>query len=120
MARNIITTITDDIDGTPDAFGHTFSLNGVSYEIDLAEKNADKLVKALAPFIDKARKVNGSGKVSKVTKGSGGDMGTILIDGKQVIYSKSGLKAWAADTDTKLSRGRVPREIVESYLKTVK
>lgn len=118
MARNIITTITDDIDGTPDAFGVTFSLNGSNYEIDLAEKNADKLVKALAPFIDKARKVNNGKPAGPRVKNV--DTGTIIIDGKTIAYSKSGLKAWAADTDTKLSRGRVPREIVESYLKTVK
>ena len=41
MARQIV--ITDDLDESPDAQTITYSVEGKEYEIDLAEKNAQKL-----------------------------------------------------------------------------
>lgn len=52
MAARII--LTDDMDGTEGAETVQFAFDGVSYRIDLAEKNRDKLAKVLAPFIAKA------------------------------------------------------------------
>jgi hypothetical protein len=48
------TVITDDLDGSPNAETVRFSLQGRTYEIDLATKSREKLEKALQPFIDKA------------------------------------------------------------------
>ena len=60
MARTIITTITDDIDGATDATTITFGLDGVAYSIDLGSKNEKKLRDALAPFIEKASRARGA------------------------------------------------------------
>ena len=51
--------MTDDIDGTADAQTYEFGFDHVTYEIDLAKKNAEKLQTALAPFVDVGRRVNG-------------------------------------------------------------
>jgi len=55
MARRIVTELTDDLDsGTADETV-SFALDGRSYEIDLAEKNATKLRKAMAAYISGGR-----------------------------------------------------------------
>jgi hypothetical protein len=58
MARKIQVLLEDDIDGTPGAETVLFSLDGKSYEIDLSEKNADKLREAFAPWIGAGRRVS--------------------------------------------------------------
>lgn len=39
MAKTTVIHITDDIDGSKDASGVTFSFNGTDYSIDLSKKN---------------------------------------------------------------------------------
>lgn len=62
MARHIIETVTDDINNDEDATTVTFSVNGIDYEIDMAERSQAKFDKALAPFIGAARRVGGRRK----------------------------------------------------------
>ena len=67
MAKQITTTVSDDIDGSPDAQSVAFAFQGVTYSIDLGSKNLDKLTKALTPFIDHAtRQRGGAGKAGGV------------------------------------------------------
>ncbi len=58
MARKVQVLLEDDIDGTPGAETIRFSLDGKSYEIDLSEKNAEKLRKAFAPWIGGGRRTS--------------------------------------------------------------
>jgi hypothetical protein len=53
MAQRVV--VVDDLDGSEGASTVTFAIQGKPYEIDLNEKNLEKLNKALQPFIDKAR-----------------------------------------------------------------
>jgi hypothetical protein len=55
MAQNIIIELIDDIDGGKADQTVSFALDSKSYEIDLNKKNAEKLRKAIEPFIAKAR-----------------------------------------------------------------
>lgn len=59
MATQIITTITDDLDGSPDAHPCTFDLDGVTYAIDLTDEHQDELREALAPFIQAGTRTGG-------------------------------------------------------------
>jgi hypothetical protein len=43
MAQETIVRLLDDIDGKPADETVSFSLDGITYEIDLRAKNADKL-----------------------------------------------------------------------------
>jgi hypothetical protein len=61
MAQTVIIRLTDDIDGGEADETVTFALNGQKYEIDLSNVNATKLREAFAPFIEKARVVDGAG-----------------------------------------------------------
>ena len=58
MARNVIVQRFDDLDGAPldDGPSTSFGLAGKTYEIDLSEKNVEKLRAALAPFVQAARR----------------------------------------------------------------
>ncbi|CAM5359690.1 MULTISPECIES: histone-like nucleoid-structuring protein Lsr2 [Streptomyces] len=61
MARTTITVYTDDLTGAmgDDISTHLFSIDGVSYEIDLAPEGHQKLRDALAPFVEVARRAGG-------------------------------------------------------------
>lgn len=62
MARNVSVVVTDDLDGSDGAKPVAFSLDGVRYEIDLAQPNKARLADALAPYIAAGRKVTGPGR----------------------------------------------------------
>jgi Lsr2 len=54
-----MTRLVDDIDGSQAVTTLSFSLDGLSYEIDLSESHLDAFRQALAPFVSVARKVPG-------------------------------------------------------------
>jgi Lsr2 len=60
MARQVITTLIDDLDGKKADRTVEFALDGTSYTIDLSEANAGKLRKALDPFIAAGTRVGRS------------------------------------------------------------
>ena len=70
MATLTTVTLVDDLDGTEAAESLDFALDGVSYEIDLSENNAEKLREALAGYVASARRVDGSrrARVAKPAK----------------------------------------------------
>ena len=59
MAQKIVTIYMDDLTGeeTSEAATHTLSLDGVTYELDLAPDSYDRLLEAVAPFTRAGRKV---------------------------------------------------------------
>jgi hypothetical protein len=103
MARKIITTVSDDIDGTPDAQSVTFGLQGVAYSIDLSPKNKERLTKALAPFIASARRQR---TATPQPAARVADRGYDLVQ----------LREWAGKNKVALpKRGRIPALIVAQY-----
>lgn len=105
MAQKVHIVLEDDLDGSPAGETIQFGLDGKSYEIDLNEKNADKLRKSLRNFVDSARSV---GRMN--TKKSGGakriDIGP---DAKLV-------RDWARSNGHDVpDRGRIPGPIREAF-----
>jgi hypothetical protein len=110
MAKTTITSVTDDIDGTPDAQTVTFGLQGIAYSIDLAQKNLDKLTKALTPFIDNATRQRGAALPVAERKGRANAKA-------ERPYEISDLREWAGKNKIKLpQRGRIPAAVVAQYL----
>ncbi|MFE6946520.1 histone-like nucleoid-structuring protein Lsr2 [Streptomyces chartreusis] len=108
MAQKIVTVFTDDLTGneSEEVQTHTFSLDGVSYEIDLVSESYDKLLEALAPFISSGRKV---GRTRSTGKGR-----RPLMEGP----SAEEVRQWARENDYQVNdRGRVPASIREAYEK---
>jgi len=62
VAQKIQTLFIDDIDGTEAEGTVRFGLDGAEYEIDLNAKHADALRKALAKYIDAARRSTGTAR----------------------------------------------------------
>ena len=107
MAQQVLVQLVDDLDGTAstDVSTVSFSLDGVTYEIDLSESNAERLRGSLAKYVESARRVGGRlkrGGKSQNGSGSSHDAGLI--------------RAWANDNGFGLSgRGRIPSHVVEAY-----
>lgn len=109
MATKHISQITDDLDGTVLEQGEgkqiTFSIEGRSYEIDLSNSNADKLYKALTPYVDAARPVNSGGS----TRGSRPSRAKNDLD-------LAAVREWArANGHTVSDRGRVPSSVIDAF-----
>ena len=104
MAQRTIVELTDDVDGEPAAETVSFALDGVTFEIDLSERNAADLRKAFEPWTGAARKVTARGRARKPLTPT--DPG---VDTKAV-------RAWARSNGVELSsRGRIPADVVERY-----
>ena len=59
MARKTQVILTDDIDGSEATGTVSFALDGVSYEIDLNDDNAQQMREQLSEWTSKARRVGG-------------------------------------------------------------
>jgi len=108
MARKIVHQLVDDIDGTvlEPGEGQTvlFSLEGIGYEIDLTDANADALRAALAPYVSAARAVTGARGRRSAGKPAGGRRDLPAV------------RAWARDNGHTVSdRGRVPASVLDAY-----
>lgn len=107
MARKIIETISDDIDGTEGAETISFSLDGTAYEIDLAERNANKLYDALKPYREAGRKVGASRAPSASKPRSKASRSKDEL---------AAIRAWATYAGKEVSeRGRIPQAILDEF-----
>ena len=105
MAQEVITRLVDDIDGGEADQTVVFSWGSAQYEIDLNDKNVEKMAKALQPYIGKARKVSRGTSTSR-PKASGRAARTDLQD----------VRAWAHSNGHSVSdRGRVPQTVLDAY-----
>ncbi|MEU8813761.1 Lsr2 family protein [Actinoplanes sp. NPDC048796] len=110
MAKQVITLLTDDLDGGEADRTVEFGLDGVNYTIDLSEKNAGKLRKALDPFLNAATRVGRSSVASPARRGAQASTGRASRDQNQAI------REWANKNGYEVSeRGRIPSHIVEAY-----
>src|SRR3954470_6950824 len=112
MAKQVITLLTDDLDGGEADRTVEFGLDGVNYTIALSEKNAGKLRKALDPYLSvTARFVRSGGSASAAARrGAPASTGRASRDQNQAI------REWASKNGYEVSeRGRIPSSIVEAY-----
>jgi len=109
MAKKVTVTLVDDFDGDGAADETVeFSLDGVSYEIDLSAKNAKKLREDLKQWIDSGRRVGGRRR----GRSGGPGRGRGSIDREQ----SAAIRDWARRSGHKVStRGRIPAEVIEAF-----
>jgi hypothetical protein len=101
MARKVQVILSDDLDENLSADETvSFSLDGTSYEIDLADKNAKEMRDAFSRYVSAARKVGRGNRAS----GGGRSRAT------------GGRMDWARKNGHAVSdRGRIPASIVDAY-----
>lgn len=110
MAKQIVTLLTDDIDGSKADRTVEFSIDGVSYTIDLSEKNAGKLRKALDPYLAAASRIGRSSTARIAPRSAAPVPSRANRDQNQAI------REWANKNGYEVSeRGRIPTSIVEAF-----
>jgi len=103
MAKRVITTLEDDLDGTEASETITFSFDGAEYEIDLNETNARELRQAMNKYTSVARK-------SAVRVRPDRRAGTTGIKDTKAV------RAWAIANGIPVSaRGRVQADVMGRY-----
>jgi hypothetical protein len=109
MAKKVTVTLVDDFEGDGPADETVeFSIDGVSYEIDLSAKNAKKLREDLKQWIDAGRRVGGRRR----GRSGGPSRGRASIDREQ----SAAIREWARRSGHKVStRGRIPAEIIDAF-----
>jgi hypothetical protein len=106
MARQIITVLTDDLDGGDADRTIEFGLDGVTYTIDLSEKNAGKLRKALDPYLTVASRAGRAG----------GRRAAAPVSRANSRETNQAIREWAAKNGWDVSeRGRIPASVVQAY-----
>lgn len=110
MAKKVTVTLVDDFDGEGPADETVeFAIDGVTYEIDLSVKNAQKIRAELKPWIEAGRRVGGRRRGRPTAPGRGG---RATIDREQ----SSAIREWARRNGHKVStRGRIPADVIEAY-----
>ena len=109
MAKKVTVTLVDDFDGDGPADETVeFSIDGVTFEIDLSAKNAKKLREDLKQWIDAGRRVGGRRR----GRSGGPGRGRASIDREQ----SAAIREWARRSGHKVStRGRIPAEIIDAF-----
>ncbi len=102
MAKRMHIVLEDDVDGSTATQTVAFSLDGVSYEIDLNDDHAQQLREAMAPWQGHARRVAGRKNTAR----------------KNAASAPNDIRAWATGQGMQVNaRGRVPADIREAYEK---
>lgn len=104
MAQKVLVQLVDDLDGTTSDSVSTvqFGLDGVTYEIDLTDSNADRLRSMFADYVNSGRRTGG-----RIKRGSRN--GAANNDASQI-------REWAQANGIELAaRGRIPAHVAESY-----
>ena len=112
MAKQVVTLLTDDLDGGKADRTVQFGLDGVNYTIDLSEKNSGKLRKVLAPYISAGTRVGRDGVDRRSSvRGRGPAAG-----GRTSREQNQAIREWAAKNGYEVSaRGRIPTPVVEAF-----
>ena len=108
MAQKTVVLLEDDLDGGVATETVTFSLDGVSYEMDLSEQNAKKLRGLFEPYLEAGRRLGGRSTPSTRSRATG----AAKVDPTQL----AAIRAWARGRGLEINdRGRIPGRIIEQY-----
>jgi Lsr2 len=111
MAKQTLTRLTDDLDGTEAVEEVIFAVRGTEYEIDLNAKNLAAFDKALEKFIKGARRV-------PHTRSTRAPRGSVRPRSKGSARKDNvaGIREWARAAGYEVSsRGRISATIREAY-----
>lgn len=110
MAQKTIVQLVDDLNGTQsdDISTVLFSLDGVSYEIDLTEDHARQIRESLSEFVEAARRTGG-----RIRRGlPGGRAGALAVNPERAPK----IREWAIRNNLDVAeRGRLPISITKAF-----
>lgn len=98
MASQVVINLIDDLNGRKADETVTFGIDGVVYEIDLSETNAQKLRECLEPYVTKSRRVAGRTKRT------------------QLGPDPKAVRAWAKSERIPIpAKGRIPTDVLVKF-----
>ncbi len=110
MAKQTLVVLTDDLDGGKADRTVEFGVDGVTYTIDLSDKNAKKLHATLERYITAGSRIGRSRHDSGRTRRVGSVPGRAGRDENRAI------REWAGKNGYEVSeRGRIPASIIDAY-----
>ncbi|NMR20339.1 Lsr2 family protein [Cellulomonas fimi] len=110
MAQKVQVLLVDDIDGVAADETVTFSLDGVSYEIDLTAAHASELRDSFGRWVGHARKVSGRSG-ARQARGSGGSARR-----SSGSSDATAIREWARANGHNVSeRGRISADVKAAY-----
>ncbi|MEU0792438.1 Lsr2 family protein [Amycolatopsis sp. NPDC005961] len=117
MAQKVLVEIVDDLDGGTATQTVPFALDGVSYEIDLSDENAQALRDEFARYIEAGQRTGGRRirvAAGQSTTGSGSSRGASTSAASREHNQQ--VRAWALANGYEVSeRGRISNEIYAAF-----
>ena len=111
MAQRVQVQMVDDLDGSEASQTVPFSLDGVTYEIDLSEDNASALRDELARYVAAARRIGGR----KVRLATGQTLAGPSGSGTDRERNRQ-IREWAQANGYEVAeRGRLSSEIIAGF-----
>lgn len=103
--------LVDDIDGSPATTTIEFSVGGKNYSIDLSDQHADEFNKALAPYIEHARRARATKKKTASRKSRSSS------EASRIKRQKSAqIRAWALENGITIAkRGVLNQSVIDAY-----
>ncbi len=112
MAKQVITLLTDDLDGSEADRTVEFGLDGVTYTIDLSDRNIGKLRKVLDPYLAVGTRVRRNGREAPTATRNQPPAATPV----SARETNKSIREWAAENGYELAaRGRIPIDVVKAY-----
>jgi hypothetical protein len=109
MVQKVLVEILDDIDGSVASETVPFSLDGVSYEIDLSAENAAALREELAAYVASGRRTGGR----KIRSAIGRPIATSAAEDRD---RSRAIRAWAEEHGYEVAdRGRISSEVIAAF-----
>jgi hypothetical protein len=110
MAKQVIESLVDDIDGSPADTSVTFGLDGQTYTIDLNSRHEKELRAVLATYVENAR------RSAAPVRTSGRGAGRATARGGTDKARNAAIRSWAADEGVELStRGRIANSVQAAF-----
>ena len=111
MAQRVHVEMVDDLDGSEASQTVPFSLDGVTYEIDLSEENASALRDELGRYVAAARRIGGR----KVRLATGQSLSGAPTAGTDRERNRQ-IREWAQANGYEVAeRGRLSSEIIAGF-----
>ena len=114
MAERVTVELVDDLDGSAADETVHFTWDGKALVVDLNKKNADKLRKAIEPFVAAARPDGTQTPAPRRRLYSGTSSGTRQHNGSRAATSV--IRAWARENSIEVpDRGRLKPDVVQAW-----
>ncbi|GHG08899.1 MULTISPECIES: histone-like nucleoid-structuring protein Lsr2 [Amycolatopsis] len=116
MAQKVRVEVLDDIDGSEASETVVFALDGVSYEIDLSEENAEALRGEFARYVQAGRRVGGRRVRTALGQAAGAGSRSPGAEGGNSREYNQAVREWAAANGHNVAeRGRLSSDLIAAY-----